>query len=111
VADFPATIHRTEISAEARRHYHKRLTEAYYVLDCEAGALLELDGERVPARPGLCVLIRPGTWHRAVGKMTVLIVVVPKFDPADEWFDDEPVGEPGGSGVGARGGAGAVGRS
>jgi mannose-6-phosphate isomerase-like protein (cupin superfamily) len=94
-ADFPATIHRTEISAEARRHYHKGLTEAYYVLECEAGAYLELDGERVAALPGLCVLIRPGTRHRAVGRMTVLIVVVPKYDPSDEWFDDEPGAAPG----------------
>jgi hypothetical protein len=25
--------------------------------------------------------------HRAIGRMQVLIVVYPKFDPADEWFD------------------------
>jgi hypothetical protein len=25
--------------------------------------------------------------HRAVGRMTILNVVVPPFDPADEWFD------------------------
>ena len=25
--------------------------------------------------------------HRAVGRMRVLNVVVPAFDPADEWFD------------------------
>jgi hypothetical protein len=31
-------------------------------------------------------VIRPGT-PRAIGKMKVLIVVFPKFDPADEWFD------------------------
>ena len=33
---------------------------------------------------GTCVLIPPGVVHRAVGKMTVLIVVFPKFDPNDE---------------------------
>ena len=87
VEDFPATIHRTEIAADARLHYHKRLTETYYVLDCEPGAAMQLDDELLPVRPGTCVLIRPGTRHRAVGRMTVLIVVLPKFDPADEWFD------------------------
>ncbi|MBC7853548.1 MAG: cupin, partial [Pirellulaceae bacterium] len=29
----------------------------------------------------------PGTRHRAIGKMKVLIVVYPKFAETDEWFD------------------------
>ncbi len=87
-ADFPATIHVTEIRENARRHYHRRLTETYYVLECDEDAWLELDEDRVPVRPGSCVLIRPGTRHRAVGRMKVLLVVFPKFDPADEWFDE-----------------------
>ena len=29
VADFPATIHRTQISVDAKTHYHRRLTETY----------------------------------------------------------------------------------
>lgn len=86
-ADFPATLHRTEISAAARTHYHKRLTETYYFLECEPDARMELDGQLVPVRPGTSILIRPGVRHRAVGRMTVLIVVFPKFDPDDEWFD------------------------
>jgi len=60
------------------------LTEAYYILDCSPGAQIELDSQLVPLKPGLCVLIPPGTVHRAVGRMTVLIVVFPKFDPTDE---------------------------
>jgi mannose-6-phosphate isomerase-like protein (cupin superfamily) len=48
---------------------------------------MELNGERIPVRPGMSIMIRPGTRHRAVGKMKVLIFVLPKFDPADEWFD------------------------
>jgi mannose-6-phosphate isomerase-like protein (cupin superfamily) len=87
LADFPATVHRTEISRDARTHYHRRLTETYYVLECEPGAAMELDGERFAVRPGMAVLIRPGVRHRAVGSMTVLIFVLPKFNPADEWFD------------------------
>ena len=52
-----------------------------------AGAAVELDGERVAVGPGGAVLIPPGVRHRAVGRMTILNVVVPPFDPADEWFD------------------------
>ncbi len=89
VTDFPGTVHVTEISHDARRHYHKRLTETYFVLECEPGAQLQLDDERIDVRPGVCVLIRPGVRHRAMGKMKVLILVLPKFDPEDEWFDDE----------------------
>ena len=32
VPEFPCTIHRTEITATAKLHYHHRLTEVYYVL-------------------------------------------------------------------------------
>jgi mannose-6-phosphate isomerase-like protein (cupin superfamily) len=87
VSDFPGTIHVTEICADARKHYHKQLCETYFILECNDHAYLELDDEKVPAHPGLCVMIRPGTRHRAVGQMKVLIVVIPKFDPRDEWFD------------------------
>ena len=87
VADFPGTFHVTDISADARTHYHKRLTETYYFLECDADAQMQLDGETIPVRPGTCVMIRPGTRHRAIGRMKVLIVVFPKFDPEDEWFD------------------------
>ncbi len=77
----------TEISVDARLHYHKRLTETYYFLECGADAKIQLDEEAIDVHPGMCILIRPGTRHRAIGKMKVLIVVLPKFDPADEWFD------------------------
>ena len=85
--DFPGTIHVTEISVDAKRHYHRRLTELYYILECEQDAAIELQGQPIPVHPGMCILIRPGTRHRAVGRMRVLIVVYPKFDPDDEWFD------------------------
>lgn len=86
-ADLPFTLHRTQIEEDARTHYHRRLTETYFVLACGPEARMELDGESVTLRPGLAVVIRPGVRHRAVGQMTVLIFVTPKFDPADEWLD------------------------
>ncbi len=85
--DVPFTVHRVEISADAERHYHRRQAETYYILDCEPDAAIELDDERLPVHPGMCVLIRPGTRHRGLGRMTILNIVWPKFDPADEWYD------------------------
>jgi mannose-6-phosphate isomerase-like protein (cupin superfamily) len=87
VAGAPASVHRVEIEADARTHYHRSHTEVYYVLECGAGAAVELNGERVPVRPGTAVLIPPGVRHRAVGRLSILNVVMPPFDPADEWFD------------------------
>jgi mannose-6-phosphate isomerase-like protein (cupin superfamily) len=86
-ADFPLTIHETDISHDAQAHYHRRLTEVYYVLECGPEAEMELDGERVPLVPGRAVRIPPGVRHRAIGEMKVLVIVSPKFDPSDEWFD------------------------
>ncbi len=87
VEDFPGTIHVTEIALDNTLHYHKRLTETYYFLECEPGAQMQLNEEVIDVWPGACIMIRPLTRHRAIGKMKVLIVVYPKFDPEDEWFD------------------------
>lgn len=87
VPSYPGTLHRTEISADARLHYHKRLTELYYFLQCRPEAKMQLDDRLVAVKPGMTILIPPGVRHRAVGKMTVLIHVLPKFDPDDEWED------------------------
>ena len=87
VEDFPATVHVTEISEDSKLHYHKTLTETYYFLECEPGAQMQLGEERIPVQPGTCIMIRPGTRHRAIGRSKVLIMVLPKFDSQDEWFD------------------------
>jgi len=87
IEDFPATVHVTEISVDAQKHYHKTLTETYFFLECGDDAKMELDDEIIPVHSGMSIMIRPGTRHRALGKMKVLIMVLPKFDPADEWFD------------------------
>jgi mannose-6-phosphate isomerase-like protein (cupin superfamily) len=87
VPDAPASVHRVEVEADARTHYHREHTEIYYILECAAGAAIELNGERVPVGAGHAVMIPPGVRHRAIGRMTLLNVVVPPFDPTDEWFD------------------------
>jgi mannose-6-phosphate isomerase-like protein (cupin superfamily) len=81
----PASVHRVDISEDARAHYHKRMTEIYVVLEGEGQ--IELDGQRFPVKPMTSILIRPGCRHRAIGKMKIINVAVPTFDPADEWFD------------------------
>ena len=81
-----ASMHVVEISKDSRVHYHKRMTEIYYVLEGEGH--FELDGEKHAVNPGSAVLIKPGCRHRAVGNLKILNVPVPTFDEADEWFDD-----------------------
>lgn len=80
-----ATMHLVTISTEARAHYHKKMTEIYLVLEGEGH--LEMDGELVPVRPLTAVWIKPGCRHRAVGRLKIVNVVIPPFDPQDEWFD------------------------
>ncbi|MDX1927135.1 MAG: cupin domain-containing protein [Pirellulaceae bacterium] len=87
VDSVPYSLHVTQIEATAQTHYHRRLTETYFILESEANSYLELDGEHVPVEPHKAFVIHPGTRHRAVGNMKVLIVASPKFDPTDEWFD------------------------
>jgi mannose-6-phosphate isomerase-like protein (cupin superfamily) len=81
----PASVHVVEIHVDARTHYHKRLTETYVIL--EGQGHLELDGKQIPVRPMMAVMIKPGCRHRAVGTLRVINIVIPPFDPADEWFD------------------------
>ena len=80
-----ATMHMVDICEDARAHYHKKLTEIYLVL--EGDGHMELDGESVPVKPLTAVFIKPGCRHRAVGAMRIVVVPIPVFDPADEWFD------------------------
>lgn len=86
-----ASMHVTEIDANARTHYHRRMTELYLILEGEGH--MELDGDRIPVRPMTTVLIRPGCRHRAVvapgQRMKIVNVPVPAFDADDEWFDDD----------------------
>jgi len=80
-----ATMHVVDIEEDARIHYHKKLTEIYLVL--EGSGEMELDGRRVPVKPLTSIFIKPGCRHRAVGRMRIVNVCIPAFDPKDEWFD------------------------
>ena len=83
--DGAATMHVVEIKEDSETHYHKTLTEIYYVL--EGRGRIEVDGESLPIGPGNAVLIKPGCRHRARGQLRIIVVALPAFDPSDEWFD------------------------
>ncbi|MFM8577310.1 MAG: cupin domain-containing protein [Planctomycetaceae bacterium] len=84
-----ATMHVVDISSTSRTHYHKRMTELYFVL--EGTGVMELDQEWIRLEPMTAILIRPGCRHRAIPAgdrpLRILNVPVPAFDPEDEWFD------------------------
>ena len=63
------------------------LANWYEQFKCQPEAKMQLNEEVICVQPGDCVMIRPGTRHRAIGRMKVLIIVYPKFDETDEWFD------------------------
>jgi hypothetical protein len=86
--ELPATVHLTHITVDARTHYHRSQTEVYVVLQCGPDAAIELDGVLHPVSPMDAILIPPGVRHRGVGEMSVLIFCTPKFDSADEFFDE-----------------------
>ena len=82
----PASFHITQITEDAQRHYHKKMTEVYHVLEGEGE--IELDGTRHPLAPGTTVMIQPGCRHRAIGRIKIINVAIPVFDPDDEYIDE-----------------------
>jgi mannose-6-phosphate isomerase-like protein (cupin superfamily) len=82
-----ATVHMVDISADAKLHYHKKMTEIYVILEAEEGAYMQLDDEQVPVKAFTSIFIKPGCRHKAVGKMKILNMPIPAFDPSDEYFD------------------------
>lgn len=80
-----ASLHLVDIQADSHLHYHQKTTEIYVVI--EGVGWVELDREKLPVQPLAAILIRPGCRHRAVGKLKLINIVLPAFDPADEWLD------------------------
>ncbi len=82
----PVGVHFVSIQGSASVHYHKETTETYVVLEGEGE--IELDGERHPIGPGDVILIPPETRHAAHGRLMIINIVHPSFDPADEHQDE-----------------------
>ena len=70
---------------DSKYHYHKTMTEFYYVIS--GGGTVTLDGETRPVREGDLVMIPPGVRHTSDGEMNVLIVGVPPQELDDVHFD------------------------
>ncbi|MFP4028667.1 MAG: cupin domain-containing protein [Candidatus Brocadiia bacterium] len=78
-------LHVTHIQ-DAEKHYHKKCTEYYYILEGEGK--MELNGEMVHLTPGTVVFIPAGVAHRGWGDFKALIVGVPAMEHDDEFFCD-----------------------
>lgn len=84
-----ASVHVVDIQMDSQTHYHKQMTEIYVVL--EGDGQMELDGKLFPVKPLTAIYIKPGCRHRAIGKLRILNLPIPAFDPNDEWFDEQPI--------------------
>jgi mannose-6-phosphate isomerase-like protein (cupin superfamily) len=70
-----AEVHHVEIH-DARLHYHERTDEFYYVID--GHGTMVLDDEEIELHRGVVVYVPRGVKHKAVGKLTVLTVCIPR---------------------------------
>lgn len=85
VNNAPASVHMTEINGEPPLHFHKNHTEIYIAI--EGQGFIELNNQRMEFKPYMAVLIPPGCLHRAIGQMRILNIVIPPFDPVDEYME------------------------
>jgi mannose-6-phosphate isomerase-like protein (cupin superfamily) len=68
-------IHLVEIN-DAKLHFHERTDEFYYIVDGEG--TMVLDDEEIELHQGVVVYVPRGTKHKAIGKLTVLTVCIPR---------------------------------
>ena len=70
-----AEVHHVEID-HAKLHYHEKTDEVYYVIGGEG--TMVLDEEVIDLHKGVVVYVPRGVKHKAVGKLTVLTVCIPR---------------------------------
>ena len=70
-----AEVHHVEID-NAKLHYHARTDEFYYVI--AGSGTMVLDDEQIELHEGVVVYVPRGVRHKAVGKLTVLTVCIPR---------------------------------
>ena len=70
-----AEVHHVEIQ-DAKLHYHEHTDEFYYVIDGQG--TMVLDDEEIELHQGVVVYVPRGVKHKAVGKLTVLTVCIPR---------------------------------
>ena len=70
-----AEVHHVVID-HAKLHYHAKTDEFYYIID--GTGTMVLDDETIDVKEGMVVYVPRGTKHKAVGKLTVLTVCIPR---------------------------------
>jgi mannose-6-phosphate isomerase-like protein (cupin superfamily) len=70
-----AEVHHVEID-NAKLHYHERTDEIYYVIDGRGTMIL--DEDEIELHTGVVVYVPRGVKHKAVGRLTVLTVCIPR---------------------------------
>jgi len=70
-----AEVHHVEID-RAKLHYHKKTDEVYYVIDGQGTMIL--DEETIELHRGVVVYVPRGVKHKAIGKLVVLTVCIPR---------------------------------
>ena len=70
-----AEVHHVEID-NAKLHYHKQTDEVYYVIDGQG--TMTLDDDTIELHRGVVVYVPRGVKHKAIGKLTVLTVCIPR---------------------------------
>ncbi len=75
-----AEVHQVEID-HAKLHYHAKTDEFYYVID--GTGTMQLDDEQIELHKGVVVYVPRGVKHKAVGKLTVLTICIPRGVLAD----------------------------
>src|SRR6266851_3705118 len=68
-------VHHVEIR-DAKLHYHERTDEFYYVISGQGSMIL--DDAEIELHTGVVVYVPRGVRHKAIGKLTVLTVCVPR---------------------------------
>jgi mannose-6-phosphate isomerase-like protein (cupin superfamily) len=70
-----AEVHHVEID-RAKLHFHAKTDEIYYVISGDG--VMVLDDEEIELHQGVVVYVPRGVKHKAVGKLTVLTVCIPR---------------------------------
>jgi len=70
-----AEVHHVQID-NAKLHFHAKTDEFYYIIDGEG--TMRLDDETIPVKKGVVVYVPRGVKHKAIGKLTVLTVCIPR---------------------------------
>jgi mannose-6-phosphate isomerase-like protein (cupin superfamily) len=70
-----AEVHHVEID-HAKLHYHAKTDEFYYIIEGEG--TMVLDDDVIAVRKGMVVYVPRGMKHKAVGKLTVLTICIPR---------------------------------